>query len=38
VITGLLAKTPTQRMPIDQALAIMKQITDRSGATPATAR
>jgi serine/threonine protein kinase len=38
VISGLLAKTPTQRMPIDQALAIMKQITDPSGAPPATAR
>jgi serine/threonine protein kinase len=38
VITGLLAKTPTQRMPIDQALAIMNQITDPSGAPPATAR
>jgi serine/threonine protein kinase len=37
VITGLLAKTPTQRMPIDQALTIMKQITDPSGAHPATA-
>ena len=30
VITGLLAKTPTQRMPIDRALTIMKQITDPS--------
>jgi serine/threonine protein kinase len=38
VITGLLAKTPTQRMPIDQALTIMKQITDPSGAHPTTAR
>ena len=38
VIIGLLAKTPTQRMPIDQALAIMKQITDPPGAHPATAR
>lgn len=38
VITGLLAKTPNQRMPIDQALAIMKQITDLSDAAPATAR
>ena len=37
VITGLLAKTPTRRMPIDQALAIMKQITDKSGAHPVTA-
>src|SRR6476646_3769044 len=38
VITGLLTKTPTQRMPIDQALTIMKQITDPSGAHPTTAR
>ena len=38
VITGLLAKTPTRRMPIDQALAIMKQITDKSDALPAAAR
>jgi hypothetical protein len=38
VITGLLAKTPTQRMPIDQALTIMKQITDPSGAHPTAAR
>ena len=30
VITGLLAKTPTQRMPIDRALTIMKQIADPS--------
>ncbi len=30
VITGLLAKTPAQRMPIDRALTIMKQIADPS--------
>src|SRR6185503_2427787 len=38
VITGLLVKTPTQRMPIDQAVAIMKQIIDKAGTHPTAAR
>jgi serine/threonine protein kinase len=38
VITGLLAKTPTQRMPIDRALTIMKQIVAVPDGNPATIR
>ena len=38
VISGLLAKTPTQRMHIDRAFTIMKQITHPPDAHPVTAR